>query len=107
MDEIVNRVANSKLVVIDLEEMYPSGPRMSLDISQWLFEGIVLREKEFRAHLEEFDWSVYKDSYVAIQCASDAIIPAWAYLLVSIYLNKVALKSVIGSMEDLETIIFS
>lgn len=107
MDEIVNRVANSKLKVIDLEELYPPGTRSSLDISQWLHEGIVLREKEFRKHLEEFDWSVYSDAFVSIHCSTDAIVPGWAYLLVSVYLNKVALKSVIGTQEDLETLIFS
>ncbi len=107
MDEIVNRVANSKLKVIDLEELYPNGQRMSLDISQWLYEGIVLREKEFRTHLEEYDWSRFQDAYVAIHCSTEAIVPGWAYLLVSVYLNNVALKSAIGTQEDLETLIFS
>ncbi|MEM7186409.1 MAG: DUF2480 family protein [Bacteroidota bacterium] len=107
MDEIVNRVANSKLQVIDLEEMYPDGARMALDISQWLYEGIILREKEFRTHLETFDWSVFRNAYVAIHCSTDAIVPAWAYMLVSVHLNRESQMSVVGSLEELETLVFS
>lgn len=105
--EIVNRVANSKLITIDLEEFYPEGTRLSLDISQWLFEGLLLKEKEFRNHITQHDWSPYKDAYVALHCSTDAIIPGWAFLLVSLRLNEVAKKVVIGSIEDLETVIFS
>ncbi len=106
-EEIVNRVANSKLVTIDLEDLYPEGLRMSLDISQWLYEGIVLREKEFRAALDAYDWSPYENAYVAIHCSTDAIVPGWAFMLVSLRLNEVAKKAVIGSQNDLETLIFS
>jgi hypothetical protein len=106
-EEIVNRVANSKLVTIDLEDFYPEGLRMSLDISQWLFEGIVLREKDFRAALDAHDWSQYQDAFVAIHCSTDAIVPGWAFMLVSLQLNEVTNKAVIGSQNDLETLIFS
>lgn len=105
--EIVNRVANSKLVTIDLEDLYPSGTRMTLDISPWLMEGIILREKEFRQQLDDHDWSIYADAFVSIQCSTDAILPGWAFMLVAIRLNEVAQKAVIGSQEDLETILFS
>ncbi|MEM7084788.1 MAG: DUF2480 family protein [Bacteroidota bacterium] len=106
-DEIVNRVANSKLVTIDLEDFYPEGKRMTLDISTWLMDGIILREKEFRQHLKDYDWSSYKDAFVSIYCATDAILPGWAFMLVAVRLNEVAQKTVVGSPKDLETVLFS
>jgi len=105
-NEIVNRVANSKLITIDLEDFYPTGKRVLFDIKDWLFEGFVLREKEFRAHVKQHDWSQYQDSYVALTCSSDAIIPGWAYILVSIQLNPFAKKIVTGDLETLETTIY-
>lgn len=105
--EIVNRVANSKLVTFDLEEIYPKGERVVLDISQWLHEGFVLREKEFRNHLKNWDWQKYSGKFVALTCSSEAIIPAWAFMLVATYLQAFAKKTVIGDLETLETTIFS
>ncbi|MFD2551284.1 DUF2480 family protein [Bizionia sediminis] len=105
-DTIINRVANSKLVTLDLEDYYPTGKRMTLDIAPWLFEGIVLREKDFRAFVKEHNWQQYKDAYVAIYCSTDAIIPAWAYMLISISLESVAKKTVLGNLEHLETILY-
>ena len=101
-DQIVNRVANSVLVTIDLEELYPVQSRKLLDISPWLYEGIVLREKEFRAHLAAHDWSQYKDSFVALGCATDAIIPGWAYMLIATYLQPYALLTQVGDVAQLE-----
>ncbi|MCW5518309.1 DUF2480 family protein [Aureitalea sp. L0-47] len=106
-DEIINRVANSKLVTIDLEEYYPEGPRHELDIAPWLYEGIVLREKEFRASVKDHDWSIYKDAYVAINCSTDAIVPAWAYMLISVEAAKFARKVVFGKLPDLETVVLA
>ncbi|GAA4889765.1 DUF2480 family protein [Flaviramulus aquimarinus] len=105
-NEIINRVANSKLVTIDLEDYYPKGQRVLFDIKDWLFEGFVLREKDFRTQVTEFDWSQYQDGYVALTCSSDAIIPGWAYMLLSIQLEPYARKVVIGSLENLETSIY-
>lgn len=105
-DEIVNRVANSKLITIDLEDYYPKGQRILFDIKDWLYEGFVLREKDFRAQVSEFDWNQYEGSYVALTCSSDAIIPGWAYMLLSIQLESVAKKVVIGDLEQLETSIY-
>ena len=79
--EIINRVANSALVTFDLEAFYPQGKRISLDISQWLFEGLILKEKDFRAAVKDLEVSQYQDCYVAIYCSSEAIVPAWAYML--------------------------
>jgi len=106
-DKIVNRVANSKLVTLDLEELYPDGPRLAIDISNWLLEGVVLHEKDFREHLANNDWSQYKNAYVALHCSTDAIIPGWAYMLVSLQLTSIARKVIVGTITDLETLIFS
>ncbi|UNY99635.1 DUF2480 family protein [Zhouia spongiae] len=105
-DEIVNRVAQSKLVTIDLEDFYQEGERFPLDVSEWLEEGFLLREKDFRAKAAEFDWSRYTGSYVALYCATDAIIPAWAYMLLATFLSPYAKKVVVGDLELLETVLY-
>lgn len=104
--EIVNRVANSKLITLDLEDFYPVGKRVELDIAEWLFEGIILKEKDFRISVDQHNWEQYQDQYVAIICSSDAIIPSWAYLLISTYLSPFAENFVVGNLELLENIIF-
>ncbi len=105
-DEIVNRVANSKLVTIDLEDYYPQGERVLLDIKQWLFQELILKEKDFRTSINQHDWSQYKDTFVALTCSSDAIIPSWAYLLITTKLISIAKKVVVGNLTDLENAIF-
>lgn len=105
-NEIVNRVANSKLQTIDLEDYYPEGERRVLDIIDWLYEGLVLREKEFRNYVKEHNWSQYKDTYVALTCSADAVIPGWAYMLLSTQLGPYANKIIIGDLETLETTIY-
>lgn len=104
--EIVNRVANSKLKTIDLEEFYPKGARIVLDIKHWLFHELILKENEFRTHLQNHNWEQYKNSYIALTCSSDAIIPSWAFMLISTYLTN-AKKVVVGDLETLETTLFS
>lgn len=106
-EEIINRVANSKLKVIDLEDFYPEGKRILFDIKDWLLEGLVLREKVFRVHVAEHDWSQYKDCYVALYCSTDAIVPDWAYMLISLELEGFSKLTVIGKLDDLESIIYS
>ena len=106
-EEIVNRVANSKLVTLNLEDHYPQGERVLFDIKDWLLEGFVLREKEFRATAKAHDWSQYTGKYVALTCSSDAIVPGWAYMLLSTYLAPVAKKVVVGDLEMLETILYT
>ena len=101
--EIVNRVAASKLVTIDLEDFYPSGERVVIDLKDWLHEGLVLREKDFRSSVKAHDWSAYEGKYAAINCSTDAIIPSWAYLLITISLAPYAKKVVVGSLELLES----
>lgn len=105
-DEILNRVANSKLITVNLEDYYPQGNRVLFDIKDWLFEGFVLREKDFRNQVSEFNWSQYQDAYVALTCSTDAIVPGWAYMLLSIQLQPYAKKTIIGTLENLETAIY-
>ena len=105
-EEIINRVAQSKLKVIDLEELYPIGTRVVIDLKDWLFEGLVLKEKDFRASVANHDWAQYNNFFVAINCSTDAIIPDWAFMLVTIHLQPYAKKIVAGNLETLETLIF-
>ncbi|ARV09821.1 hypothetical protein BTO05_09260 [Winogradskyella sp. PC-19] len=105
--EIINRVASSKLQVIDLEDFYPEGKRVLFDIKDWLLEGLVLLEKDFRASVSNHDWSQYKDNYVALYCSTDAIVPDWAYMLIAVQLQDIAKLSVIGNLEHLESIVYS
>ena len=104
--EIVNRVANSALITIDLEDYYPKGTRVYFDIKEWLYEGLVLREKEFRSFVNTHDWSTYKDQFIALYCTSDAIIPGWAYMLVRLQLSGIAKQVVVGDLETLETTLY-
>ena len=104
--EIINRVANSKLVVLDLEDYYPKGERKLLDIKDWLYEGFVLREKEFREYIKQHDWEQYQDCFVALVCSSDAIVPAWAYMLIGLELESRSKKTIIGDLELLETSLY-
>ena len=99
MDEIVNKVAQSSLTVFDLEDYYPDNHVVDLDISQWLLEGFILKESDFRVQLKNNDWSQYEDKYVALYCSTDAILPAWAFALVSVHLASHALKVIHGSKE--------
>ena len=106
MEEIINKVANSALEVFDLEDYYPKGTRVQIDISQWLLEGFLLKEKDFRASLKEHDWTQYQDQFVAINCSTDAIVPAWSSILVAIHLAPYAKKVVDGTIEDLEASLY-
>ena len=99
MEEIINKVAQSSLVVFDLEDYYPDDHVVDLDVSQWLAEGFLLRETDFRAQLKAMDWTPYEDKYVALYCATDAILPAWAFALVAVHLAPLALKIIHGSKE--------
>ena len=106
MEEIINKVANSALEVFDLEDYYQQGIRTQIDISQWLYEGFLLKEKDFREALKTEDWSKYQDQYVAIRCSTDAILPAWAIILVTVYVAPFAKKVVKGTIDDLETALY-
>lgn len=107
MEEIINKVAASKLITIDLENLYPEGSRVVLDIKDWLYEGFVLREKDFRTRVKNHDWPQYSNTYVVLCCSSDAIIPGWAYMLLTTTLAPYAKKVVTGTTEDLETLLYA
>ena len=105
-DEIVNRVANSGLVNFDLEAYYPKGQRHLIDLKDWLFEGLILKEKDFRQAVKDYDWAQHQDQYVAIDCSADAIVPVWSYMLISNAISPYAKKVVKGNLENLESFIF-
>ncbi len=106
-DEIINKVANSGLITIDLEEFYPKGERILFDIKPLLFHELILKEKDFRDFIKQHDWAVYKDQFVAITCTADAVVPTWAYMLLSIALEPFAKKMVFGNLETLEAVLFN
>lgn len=105
-EPILNRVALSKLITFNLEDYYPEGKRILLDIKDWLYEGFILKEKEFRTQLAAHDWEQYQDAFVAVHCSSDAIIPGWAYMLITTELQPHARKILQGDLEVLETSIY-
>ena len=106
-DKIVNRVANSDLITIDLADYAPDLQILEIDLKQFLFEGFILKEKEFRKTLKEFDFSIYTNKVVALFCSSDAIVPMWAYMLTTSYLNKVGHEIHFGTKEEVFQKIFA
>jgi len=105
-NEIINKVANSGIVTIDLEEYYPKGERVLFDLKPLLFQELILKEKDFREFIKQHDWSIYQNKYVAIVCTADAVVPTWAYMLVSISLQPYAKQVAFGDLQTLETILF-
>jgi hypothetical protein len=105
-DQLINKVAQSGIVSLDLEEFYPAGERVLFDIKDLLFQGLILKEKDFREFIKNENWSAYKDKYVAIICSADAIVPTWAYMLLATHLEPFAKKVVFGNLEVLETVLF-
>ncbi|WP_266362479.1 DUF2480 family protein [Tellurirhabdus rosea] len=100
--EIVNRVAKSGLVSLDLEDYYHPGERIVYDLKDNLFMGMILKEKDFRDFLKDHDWSQYAGKNVAVTCSEDAIVPTWAYMLLTLHLAPHANAVVFGSLQDLE-----
>lgn len=101
MDEIINKVASSGLVSLDLENFYPSEDVKGFDLKPFLFMEMILKEKDFRQALHELDWSAYDGKAVAVYCSADAIIPMWAYMLVTSYLQPTAAYVFLGNEEAL------
>ena len=106
-DQFINKVAQSGLITIDLEEFYPPGERVVFDIKGFLFQELILREKDFREALKNHDWKNYADKYVSLICSADAIVPTWAYMLIVSYLEPYAKQIVFGNLETLETILYN
>lgn len=106
-DEIINKVSNSGIVTIDLEEFYPKEERVLLDIKPLLFQELILKEKDFREFIKNEDWSKYKNKLVAVTCTNDAIVPTWAFMLLSLALEPFAKKIIFGSLEQLEISLYN
>ena len=103
---ILNRVEASGLITIDLEEFYPKEPVKVFDLKDYLFRGLIIKEKEYREALKNTDWQPFENSNVAVTCSADVIIPVWAYMLAATYLQPVAKNVVLGNEQNLiETII--
>lgn len=101
-NEIVNRVAESGIQQINLEDFVPCDESVLFDIRPWLFEELILKEKDFREHIKNHDWSFYHNKNVAITCTADAIIPTWAYMLIASALQPFAKKILFGTLPQLE-----
>lgn len=105
-EEIRNKVDESGLITFNLEDLYQVGERKVFDLKDFLFEGLILKEKDYREALKNLDWSVYQECFVSIACSADAIVPQWAFMLASAYLQPVAKRVIMGSSETLETVLF-
>jgi hypothetical protein len=105
-ENIINKVAQSGLVTLDPSSFYPAGERVVYDIAGNLFQGLILREKDFREFVKTHDWSQYQDKNVAVTCSADAIVPGWAYMLLANKLAPYAREIVFGTVEVLETVLF-
>lgn len=105
-ESIINKVAQSGLVSLDLAELYPAGERLEYDIKDNLFHGLILREKDFREFVKEHNWEAYAGKHIAITCTADAVVPTWAYMLLANRLTPFAKTVVFGDLETLDTLLF-
>ncbi|HLO81213.1 MAG TPA: DUF2480 family protein [Chitinophagaceae bacterium] len=106
MDTIINKVAESGLITLDLEDFYPKDEILGFDLKDYLFMGMILKEKDFRAALQNLNWENFRDKMVAVYCSADAIIPLWAYMLVSTNLSGIASKVFSGTPEEMRKQVF-
>jgi Protein of unknown function (DUF2480) len=105
-EEIINKVAESGLITLNLEDYLPRETIRSFDLKEFLFMEMILKEKDFREALKNQDWEQYRDQYVAVFCSADAIIPVWAYMLVASYLQPVAGDIILGDEKELQKKLF-
>lgn len=103
---IVNKVAESGLITLDLEEYYPKEETAIFDLKNYLFMELILKEKDYREALKNLDWSIYQNKNVAITCSADAVIPMWAYMLAATYLQPVAKEVIFGNEDFLHRTLF-
>lgn len=106
-DIIENRIAESGLITIDLEEFYHKGERVLFDIKDQLFQGMILREKDFREFIKSHNWSQYQNKNIAFTCSADAIVPTWAYMLLAVSVEPFANRYIFGDLQMLETVLFN
>lgn len=105
-ENIVNKVAQSGLVTVDLADFAPQGERVIYDIKDNLFQGLILKEKDFREFVKSHDWQQYAGKYVGITCTADAIVPTWAYMLLANRLAPYAKEVVFGDLTTLEILLY-
>nr|MBC7612849.1 DUF2480 family protein [Pseudopedobacter sp.] len=105
-ENIINKVAQSGLVSFDLADLHDKGERVVYDMKDHLFQGLILREKDFREQVKNQDWEVFKDKNIAVICSADAIVPTWAYMLIASKLQPIANFFVFGDLELLETALY-
>jgi hypothetical protein len=103
---IENKVANSGLITLNLEDYFHQGERVVLDIKEWLFREMLLKEKDFREFVKNHDWEQYQGKNVAFTCSTDAIIPTWAYMLLAVNIEPFANRYVFGDLDTLETVLY-
>ncbi|WP_026905502.1 DUF2480 family protein [Pedobacter glucosidilyticus] len=106
-ENIVNKVAQSGLVSVDLADLKPAGERVVYDIKDNLFHGLILKEKDFREFIKTHNWEQYTGKHIAITCSADAIVPTWAYMLLATKLADYASSIIYGTLEDLEIYLFN
>jgi hypothetical protein len=106
IEPIENRVANSGLFTLDLETYFHKGQRVQLDIKDWLFREMILKEKDFRDSVKNHDWKQYEGGNVAFTCSTDAIIPTWAYMLLAVSIEPYANRYVFGDLNTLDTVLY-
>ena len=104
--QIVNKVASSSLITFDLEAYFQPGERVLFDIKEQLFQGLILKEKDFRDFIRNHDWTQYRNKFVAVHCSVDVIVPTWAYMLLAIALQPYAKRVVFGTLDELEVAVF-
>lgn len=105
-EKIVNKVAESGIISFDLAKYYHSGERVVYDIKENLFQGLMLREKDFREFIKTHDWNQYAGKNMAITCTADAIVPTWAYMLLVSRLEPVVNMVIFGDLRELENALF-
>lgn len=97
---LINRVAASGLITLNLEDFFPTGEIAVFDLKDYLFMELILKEKDFRKALKELDWTQYENKHLLITCSTDAIIPIWAYMLITVYATPIAASVFQGTAED-------
>lgn len=106
MEEIINKIEKSGLITLDLEDFYPQGIRTIIDIKTFLWQGLVLKEKEFRQAIKDHDWNQYQGNFVGLTCSEDTIIANWAYMLIASSLQGIAKRTFFGDRDALEAHLF-
>ncbi len=104
---IINKVAASGIITLDLEDIYPTGERVVFDLKPLLWHEVALKEDDLRAFVKEHNWTQYQGKFVSVHCSADAIVPTWAFMLIAVALQPHALFVTQGDQEHLERAVFT